>query len=94
MIFVDEMKLCLSTPLWRHRESCHLFCDGDLRELHRFAAGLGLKREWFQDRGFPHYDLTRRKRLKAVLLGAVEADLQTTGKWIRFWRAATQQDYE
>lgn len=55
---------------------CHLWTDGELEELHAFAARLGLKRTWFQDRrGFPHYDLTPSKRLRAVALGAVEGAL-------------------
>lgn len=44
-------------------------------ELHAFAARLGLKREWFQDRpGRPersHYDLTASKRDLALRLGAI-----------------------
>lgn len=52
----------------------HLQAD-DLDTLHIFAASLGLRRSWFQDRpGRPeraHYDLTRGKRDEAILLGAV-----------------------
>ena len=87
MIFVDAMTRCMKTRAWRHRENCHLFCDGDLEELHGFALLLGLRRMWFQDRGdLPHYDLTRNKRDLAVSLGAVEVDRKTTGDWIRWWR--------
>lgn len=53
----------------------HLFCDGDLAELHRFAARIGMRRAWFQDwpaHRFPHYDVTAPKRLAAVRAGAVE----------------------
>jgi hypothetical protein len=86
MIYVDALKACLKTPMWRHRQSCHLFCDGDLRELHRFALRIGLKRAWFQDHSFPHYDLTARKRELAVRLGVTDADLRTTVLLIRWWR--------
>lgn len=87
MIFVDAMAPCMRTKAWRHRENCHLFCDGDLRELHAFAVRLGLRLMWFQDKAdLPHYDLTRNKRDLAVSLGAIEADRKTTGEWIRRWR--------
>lgn len=44
-------------------------------ELHEFAASIGLRREWFQERpGRPersHYDLTASKRDAAILAGAI-----------------------
>jgi hypothetical protein len=44
-----------------------------LDELHKFAEGIGLKREWFQNRrGYPHYDLVASVRRRAVAAGAVE----------------------
>lgn len=48
----------------------HLLTN-DLAELHRFAQALGLKRQWFQDETFPHYDLTSSKRTAALRNGAV-----------------------
>ena len=52
----------------------HLQAD-TLDDLHAFAARLGLKREWFQSKpGRPdkdHYDLTRKRRDQAILLGAI-----------------------
>lgn len=87
MIFVDPMARCMKTRTWRHREACHLFCDGDLDELHAFALLLGLRLKWFQGKSnLPHYDLTRSKRDLAISLGALDADRQTTGEWIRRWR--------
>lgn len=57
---------------WRLGPSCHLIAD-TLEELHSFAARLGLKRSWFQDKASgPHYDLTASKRSLAVRLGALE----------------------
>jgi hypothetical protein len=52
---------------------CHLMTDAlCLEELHAFAAGIGLRRPWFQNRrGLPHYDLTPGARGRAVLAGAV-----------------------
>lgn len=75
MIYVDPLRKCLTTNetlkkygnLW-----CHLSCDGNVQELHVFAISIGLKREWFQDRSVPHYDLVPSKRKLAVSNGATE----------------------
>ncbi len=52
----------------------HMVSDQGAGELHEFAAGLGLRREWFHDKrrdgrpnGHPHYDLTTRKALNRAL---------------------------
>jgi hypothetical protein len=46
-----------------------------VNELHDFAAQLGLKRCWFQDKTlYPHYDVTVSVRLKAIALGALPGD--------------------
>lgn len=59
---------------WRLGPSCHLIAD-TLDELHAFAARIGMKRSWFQNKASgPHYDLTVGKRAQAVALGAVELD--------------------
>ncbi|KMW47574.1 DUF4031 domain-containing protein [Ralstonia holmesii] len=62
-------------------KSCHLFTESlDLSELHAFAALLGMKRAWFQHPPVaPHYDLTERRRLHAVSLGAVEVGRREAG---------------
>lgn len=44
----------------------------NLEELHEFAKRIGLKRSWFQDQTFPHYDLTASKRALALKHGATE----------------------
>jgi hypothetical protein len=42
-----------------------------IEELHKFAIGIGLKREWFQDKpGHPHYDVGRTLRKIAITNGA------------------------
>lgn len=57
--------------------SCHLTTDGPIEELHVFAARLGLKREWFQEhRIVPHYDLTPKRRVAALALGAVHVPMR------------------
>jgi hypothetical protein len=68
-ILVDEAR-------WPYRGQmyCHMISDkGDLSELHAFAAKLGLKRLWFQNKPrWPHYDLAPSTRRLAVQLGAEE----------------------
>lgn len=50
----------------------HMVSDTSLDELHTFAASIGLRREWFQNKRIPHYDLTtQRMRAKAIRSGAV-----------------------
>lgn len=77
-IYIDELLTYPEVaikPGIRHlgNQWCHMACDGDLNELHDFAARLGLQRRWFQDhRLVPHYDLTPEKRALAVQLGAVQ----------------------
>ena len=64
-------------------KTCHLFTDdGDLVALHKLATSIGLRREWFQDNNFPHYDLVPSKRVLAVAAGAFEVDRRYS-IWIR-----------
>jgi len=54
-----------------HRRCGHLVSDSSLEELHAFAASLGLRREWFQQKSVPHYDLTGEQYELALERGAV-----------------------
>jgi hypothetical protein len=56
--------------------------DDDLAELHAFAARIGLRRAWFQDKPWPraHYDVTDSKRREAITAGAVPATWHETGQ--------------
>ena len=80
MIYVDNVtdypQGMIARPVKRHGcRWCHLF-GTDLEELHLFAKGIGLRKEWFQDKpGFPHYDITPVKRNMALLRGAVAKSL-------------------
>jgi len=69
-VYVDELRTYIihqrHGPQW-----CHLLADS-VAELHVFATRLGLKRHWFQDGRWPHYDLTVNKRALAIQLGAKE----------------------
>ena len=44
--------------------------DTSLEELHQFAESLGLRREWFQEKSIPHYDLTGKAYDLALERGA------------------------
>lgn len=71
------------------KQSCHMFTDGDLEELHRFAANIGMRRSWFQNRpALPHYDLTPNKRRLAVQAGAIEVKMLD---WMRQRREARDE---
>ncbi len=53
------------------RRCGHLVSDASLEELHRFAESLGLRREWFQEKSIPHYDLTGQLYDLALKQGAI-----------------------
>ena len=66
-VYVDEIFNYPGKGRW-----CHMMAD-DLKELHRMADIISLKREWFQNTPrFPHYDLRESKRMLALKYGAVE----------------------
>lgn len=61
------------TPL-RWKWWCHLVSDTSAEELHAFAAIVGLKRAWSQERpaaSAHHYDIIASRRNKAIQLGAI-----------------------
>jgi hypothetical protein len=71
-VYVDRMFPTEPSGRWPYAEACHLFADRP-GELRVFARRLGLHRSWFQDRrGFPHYDLTRGMRERALRMGVTE----------------------
>lgn len=49
----------------------HLASTDGLEELHQFARSIGLKKEWFQNKVIPHYDLKGNKPKDAINKGAV-----------------------
>lgn len=64
--------------------SCHLFTDGPVMKLHKFADRLYLKADWFQDDPrLPHYDLSASKRRKAIRLGAKPVGIGIVKKLMR-----------
>ena len=80
-IYVDKLFTTIRKSSWPYDKACHMTTDSDdIEELHRFAAHLGLKRAWFQGHNpnpaLHHYDLTEKKRQRALDLGAKELDLK------------------
>ena len=74
-VYVDKMGSCAPNKNWPYKEACHLIAD-TVKELHELAQGIGLKREWFQDKSLPHYDLTFGMRCAAVRAGAIEVGMR------------------
>ena len=56
---------------WHRGPSCHLIADS-VEELIEFAEAMGLRRECFQAKSTPHFDLTVDARRIAVSMGAEE----------------------
>ena len=81
-VYVDDIRIPARVGRISGRWS-HLFVgpDDDLAELHAFAASIGLRRAWFQDkRPLPHYDVTDSKRQQAIDAGAVAITWRETGQ--------------
>ena len=80
-VFVDPLQQWPGKKgLW-----CHMMSE-NLKELHRFAQKIGLKRAWFQSKDIPHYDLTERKRILALQNGAQEVSRKKIVSLINHWR--------
>ena len=65
-VYVDDAK-----NKFRRMIMCHMVAD-TLDELHQMADKIGMRREWFQPRSFPHYDVCQTRRAKAIEAGAIE----------------------
>ena len=71
-ILLDSFQNGARGPIrYWHRRCGHLVSDTSLEELHEFASLLGLRREWFQLRSIPHYDLTGETYRLAIEHGAL-----------------------
>jgi hypothetical protein len=83
-VYVDALRPTVPNRNWKFLEGCHMFADTP-EELHEFALQIGMKRCWAQGgRGkLVHYDLTKAKREKAIMHGALFADRRLTGEYIR-----------
>lgn len=75
-VYVDEIRTYNHGPHCLRAGSSHMWADS-VEELHAMAAAIGMKREWFQTGGsLEHYDLTPRRRAKALQLGATYRPLR------------------
>lgn len=82
-VYVDDGR----HPYGRLRMA-HLIADS-LEELHAMADRVGLERRWFQhEASFPHYDLCRAKRARALDAGAIPVDRRGLARALRRIRAA------
>jgi hypothetical protein len=80
-VYVDPLFGCIPNARWRWDKACHLFAD-TIDELHEFAKKVGLKRVWFQPGRLPHYDLTEKRRAKAIQLGVIPLTRkEAVSKW-------------
>lgn len=71
-ILIDSFQNGARGPIRFWYQRCgHLVSDASLDELHEFAESLGLRREWFQCKSIPHYDLTGHVYELAVARGAI-----------------------
>ncbi|MEE4156199.1 DUF4031 domain-containing protein [Pseudomonas viridiflava] len=78
---------------WRGREWSHLVADS-LDELHAFADKLGLRRSWFQSKTlYPHYDVTKSVRTRALAMGAHGADREKIVSCAKRMRSEMIQAY-
>jgi hypothetical protein len=84
-VYVDDMRLPARVGQLRARWS-HLTADTKT-ELHAFAARIGLRRSWFQDKphGLWHYDVTDTKRRQAIAAGAVPIRCSTPDTFAHVW---------
>lgn len=99
-VYVDSARIPATVGRHRARWS-HLTADTE-DELHAFAARIGLRRDWYQDRckklpeppGQPcphwHYDVTDSLRADALAAGAVSIGMRELGDIIRRRRDAAE----
>ncbi len=86
-VYVDEVTTygteCIQPQARKHGQRwSHMWCDeGDDAELHRIAAAIGLRREWYQMHGsLWHYDCIPSKRALAIAHGAIVRNVRD---WMR-----------
>lgn len=88
-VYVDDLLNWGGSKSFPWKWSCHMYAD-DIEELHQFAVRIGMKRVWFQDHPrLPHYDLTEKRRKKAIRLGAIEETTREMVRRLKFIKTTT-----
>lgn len=85
-VYVDTLK-----TEYRGMKMSHMMAD-TLPELHAMAEAIGLKREWFQPKSSPHYDLCQSKRALAITKGAIEVSPREMVELIRKQRTKSKPE--
>jgi hypothetical protein len=85
-VYLDDAEI-----LWRGKRWCHLYADS-LDELEKFAGSIGLHRDWLQQRGFPHYDVTGMMIRRAKAAGAIQVPAADEN-YIRLRRLHVRGEY-
>ncbi len=87
-VYIDALMTAPISANWRWPKACHMFVDTrvDIERLHSFAESIGLRRAWFQNDRWPHYDLNPSRRIKAVRAGAIELDRRSAVMVMRRWK--------
>ncbi len=70
MVYVDSLRIWPhGKGFWQDKKSCHLIADS-IPELLEFAKKIKLDLARFQNKKFPHFDLTEGHRIQAIQAGA------------------------
>lgn len=83
-VYIDDMHRLPMGRLGRMSMS-HMIADTEA-ELHAMAERIGLKREWFQSRSHPHYDVSLSKRTLALRHGAIEITVRQSAMMVMMRR--------
>ena len=67
------MSVYVDSPKWKvgYMKMCHMMADSR-EELDNMADAIGVNRKYLQDTKYPHYDICKKMRSKAIELGAIE----------------------
>ena len=86
------MSVYVDSPNWKlgRMKMCHMMADSR-EELDEMADALSLDRKYFQDTKYPHYDICKSNRTKAIARGAIEV---TTRDLIRIAKRPKYEIYE